>query len=86
MPFVLWIGQLCEEFHCLPSEAYAETQRLPAGLLEEIVEARSFARAKSLLDSARDPTKVPNTPIVQLVKDVMQDAAQEDLDAAAADD
>lgn len=86
MPLPLWIGRLCEEFHCLPSAAYAETQRLPAGLLEEILEARAFATAKSLLDYAPDPKKVPNTPMVQLVKDVMQDAAQEEIDAAATDD
>lgn len=36
---------LCEEFHCRPSDIWAERQRLPAGFLEQIVEYRRYADA-----------------------------------------
>lgn len=43
---------MCDEFSCLPSEAYAEWQRLPVGMLEEIIEARHYARAKQAIEGA----------------------------------
>jgi len=43
---------VCEEFACVPSAAWRELQRLPCGLLDEILEARHYARAKALVDAA----------------------------------
>jgi hypothetical protein len=80
MPFTLWVGRLCDEFPGrLPSELLAEWQRLPAGFLDEVMEARAFVRTKTLLEAAPEPDKVPETPMLQIVKDVIEAVADEDL-------
>lgn len=44
-PFEQFIGILCAEFHCLPSQAWAELQRLPEGFLQQVIEYRRYAEA-----------------------------------------
>jgi hypothetical protein len=44
-PFEHFIGILCEEFHCLPSQAWAELQRLPSGFLQQVLEYRRYVAA-----------------------------------------
>lgn len=78
-PEALWIGRYCEAFGCVPSAAYAEWLRSPVGFLDEILEARAFTQAKSLVDRARDDKDLPDHPMIQLVKDVMQEAALADM-------
>lgn len=41
---------MCEEFHCLPSEAWAEWRKVPAGMLETIMLYRAYGRAKAAYD------------------------------------
>lgn len=44
--FAHYLGWLCSEFPGkLPSEVWAERDRLPEGMLEEIIESRNYARA-----------------------------------------
>lgn len=67
LPFEYWIGRLCEEFHCLPSQALREVMRAPAGLLETIIEFRQYARAKAAYDAqGMDPAA---SPLMTLVRD-----------------
>lgn len=79
MPFALWVGRLCEAFQCLPSAALAEYDRLPVGVLEEIIEARAFARMKGIVDRARRPEDIPDSPLADLVKAVIEAAALEEI-------
>jgi hypothetical protein len=47
-----FISRICDEFSCLPSDAEAELRRQPVGWVEEVVEARHYARAKAKYDAA----------------------------------
>ncbi len=70
MPVTVWIGRLCEEFHCLPSEAWEEMRRHPDGWLETLIEARAYTRAKAVVDSAKKPEDIPREPIYGLVREI----------------
>lgn len=59
------IGRLCEEFHCLPSQAWREWQRVPAGFLETVIEMREFAKVKQAYDA--NPAGVAG-PLADLVR------------------
>lgn len=53
-----WLGILCEEFPCYgPKEAYEAWRALPEGLMEDIIEARSYDRAKSRMEQASGDKK-----------------------------
>ncbi len=65
-----WISRLCEEFHCLPSQALREWQEAPDGLLETIVEMRAFAATKAAYDAATDKESMPKSPLADLVKEL----------------
>lgn len=85
VPFAFWLGRLCEEFHCLPSDAYREWLTAPAGLLEEILEMRAFARAKEIVDAAKTAQDIPRGRIFDLVKQIAFETAREDLDRRQAE-
>ena len=79
-PFEHFIGRLCEEFCCLPSQAYREWRRCPAGFLEQIVEFRAYARAKGRYDAASTAEAQKalfGDDLVQLVKTLDFELAQE---------
>lgn len=81
-PFTQWLSRVCEEFHCLPSEAWREQQRLPVGLLEEIIEARAYASLKMMFDSATTAeahSALPDTPLMVLVMQITAEVAQEQM-------
>lgn len=78
-PFPYWLGRLCEEFHCLPSQAYQEWLRTPCGLLEEIIEARVFVAAKAIYDRAHSAKDIPQEPIYDLIREVDFELAAEHL-------
>ncbi|HKY90105.1 MAG TPA: hypothetical protein VJM11_03660 [Nevskiaceae bacterium] len=60
---------MCEEFHCLPSEAYREAQRLPVDLLETILAFRAYARAKAAYDrEGLPPNARPAHPLADVVQ------------------
>lgn len=81
MPFVWFLSRLCDEFQCLPSAALAEWERAPVGLLEEILEARGFAKAKDLYDHAKSKTDLPSHPMIDLVQAVEFELVEEELAA-----
>ena len=56
-PFEHYIGRLCEEFQCLPTDAWREVQRLPAGFLETIVMFRRYAEAYHIFEQS--PKELP---------------------------
>jgi hypothetical protein len=60
--------------------------RCPAGLLEEILEARSFAATKLAIDRATRPEDQPKGAMADLVRSVIESNAEEDIERAAADD
>lgn len=62
------LSRLCEEFHCLPSQAWREWRRLPAGMLDRILAVRAYARMKAVYDARGRGTADP--PLMQLVKDI----------------
>lgn len=69
---------MCEEFPgTLPSALLAEIDRLPAGLLEEIVEARAYGRAYAVYQ--QNPTA--GGELVQTVKAIDFELAQEAIGA-----
>lgn len=70
MPLAWFLSRLCEEFHCLPSEALREWERAPSGLLEEILELRAFAHAKQICDHAKEAKDIPQTPMTDLVQTI----------------
>jgi hypothetical protein len=71
---------LCEEFACLPSEAYREWLRQPVGFLEDVIEARAYRQAKAMTDAADTPDaakRLPQTPLFKLVQEIDRDLAGE---------
>ena len=82
MPYDLWLSRLSEEFGCLPSAAIREWQRAPDGLLERIIEARHYARAKDLVDEADRSGRtadLPDTPLMRRVQEIELTVAAETL-------
>lgn len=68
------ISRVCEEFHCLPSQAVRELEHGDAPLLFTILELRAYARAKAELDSTDDQSKVKVTPAIALVCEIEAEA------------
>jgi hypothetical protein len=62
------ISRVCEEFHCLPSEAIEAIEDDVGGLLFTIIELRSYARAKEDYE---------NTPMDKRKKSYMMDKVSE---------
>lgn len=59
---------MCEEFHCLPSEAVRELRRNRA-MVSRIVEYRGYANAAEAVRQAKDDTQLPpegENPMVDL--------------------
>jgi hypothetical protein len=70
LPFAYWVSRVCEEFQCLPSAAEQEMRRQPVGWIEEVIEARHYAKAKAIYDHAPDKTDVvKHDPLLQLVEE-----------------
>lgn len=64
--------------------AWRELERLPAGLLEEILEARHYARAKALFDaadSAEAQRRLPDSDLMMMAKLITFEVAAERLEA-----
>jgi hypothetical protein len=76
---------LCEEFHCLPSEAVRELAIAPDGLLWEIVELRAYADAKWSVDEKDRPANAPRLPTAMesLVREIEKELAQEEISGRA---
>ena len=48
------ISRICEEFHCLPSQAVREWDADDEGLVLDVIELRGYARAKAAWDRATE--------------------------------
>lgn len=67
------MSRLCEEFHCLPTEAVRELEEGIPGLAYDVLELRAYARAKAALDAAEKKEDVPISPMVARVWGVMHE-------------
>ena len=65
-PFEWLVSRVCEEFHCLPSQAVDELLDNDRIVLD-IMGLRAYARAKEAIDSAKRPEDVPDSPMVDQV-------------------
>jgi hypothetical protein len=78
MPLAYYVSRVCEEFACVPSVALAEVDRLPAGFLEDVIEARSFGVAYDIVQRS-EPKDIPDTPMVKLVQEIDLDVALREM-------
>jgi len=62
---MMWVSRMCEEFHCLPSEALRERLIAPCGLLEEVLEVRAYTAAYFSVQ-AKDAPKGGTRPTPEL--------------------
>jgi hypothetical protein len=70
LPEAYYLSRICEEFGCLPSEAERELRRQPVGWLEEIIEAKHYARAKAVYDRTSNKADVTlGDPMMHLVEE-----------------
>lgn len=86
-PFSLWLSRLSESFNCRPSEAWREWLIMPAGLLEEILEARAYERtyhAYKHAGTAAERQKLPPSKLLEWVSKIELAEAQAWLDAKRA--
>ena len=76
------ISRVCEEFHCLPSQAIRELEHDPEQLAVSIMRLRAFQRAKQLYDAADTPEarkRLPDSPLIELVQEIESRLAHEEL-------
>lgn len=79
LTFEYWIGRISEEFGgALPTAVMEEVDRLPSGMLEQIIQDRAIARAIRVYQ--QDP-KATGDILVDLVRLVDFELAQEAIDA-----
>jgi hypothetical protein len=57
---------VCEEFHCLPSQAVAEMEANDE-LVFDVIESRAYLRTRAALDAAKDEKDVPDSPMLDWV-------------------
>lgn len=78
---------MCDEFPCLsPTTALREWQQLPVGTLEDVIEARHYARLKALHDAATTPAAheaLPRSGLMDLVKVITYERAAAEIEARA---
>ena len=79
MPVEWFLSRLCEEFHCLPSEALKEWEHAPCGLLETIIKMRAFAVTKAMCDRAKKAEDRPDTPLAHLLTEIEFEFAEEEM-------
>ena len=70
-PFEWAVSRICEEFHCLPSEAMKEIMDDPSQMAFDIMELRAYAAAKEALDNAKKESDIPKSPMVEKVWEVI---------------
>jgi len=70
------VSRICEEFHCLPTEAVKELLDDPLNMALEIMELRAYARAKEVLDNAKSKNDVPSSPMVDMVMEIQAELAK----------
>jgi len=71
VPLWEWvISRICQEFGCLPTEAIAEIDRAPVGLINDILELREYTRAKQIIDNAQKEDDIPSSPAIDMVFEI----------------
>jgi len=82
----LWVAILCDAFPGrFLSEILSEIDRLTVGVLEEVLEARSYRQAKGMTDAADSPEarrRLPQTPLFALVTEIEFALIQEERETA----
>lgn len=69
------ISRVCEEFHCLPSEAARELDRCEA-LVFAVLEMRTYAQTKQAIDDAEasdGQRDAPKGPMADMVYEIEYD-------------
>jgi hypothetical protein len=61
------VSRVCEEFHCLPSQAVRELENDPERLALKILPLRAYAKAKEIYDRARNKMDLPESPLIDEV-------------------
>lgn len=75
--------QMCETFHCRPSEAIAELERLAAGTIDRLLTYQAVRSATAQYEAAKgDLSKLPDLPIFAWLQEREFAAAQAQLEAA----
>jgi hypothetical protein len=78
-PLALRVAHYAEAFTLAPSEVLRELRRLPVGFLDEVIEARAYARAKGELARADAMKPRPElTPQMSEVEAIEFELVQED--------
>lgn len=70
------LSRICDEFHCLPSQAARELDREPE-LVSDILMLRSYARTKEQMEHAEDEKDAPKGPMADLVLEIEYALLQE---------
>jgi hypothetical protein len=66
-----------------PTEIVAEIKRLPVGWLDEVLEAKAYRSAKAMVDAADTKAaqeRLPTTALYELVKEITEDLAIEEME------
>jgi hypothetical protein len=78
------MASLCEAFPGrFPTEIWREVLRLPAGLLDEVLEAKAYREAKAMTDAAETTEarqRLPQTPLFALARTIEMALAREALE------
>lgn len=73
MPSEWWVSVVCEAFSCTPLVALGEIQHAPAGLLEDILELRAYARVKHEMQQATEHRgDMPTGPLADIATEIIE--------------
>ena len=72
-PWEWVVSRVCEEFHCLPSQAVRELMNDPSQMALDIIDLRSYAQAKEILDNAKDSKDIPQSKSIDRVWEIMHE-------------
>lgn len=70
LPEVAWVARICEEFHCLPTEAIREIRRAPDGLIAQVIDAKHFMATFAMYEAAEHKDHLPKTPMLELLQEI----------------
>ena len=76
LPEAWALSRVCEEGL---ASSLVEAWEQPAALVLEILDLRAFARAKDVLDTAEDESKLRSTPALELVKAIEGEVLKREL-------
>ena len=58
---------VCEEFHCLPSQAIEEMEATPFNLVTDIITMRAYAGTKHRVDNSKSEDDLPRSALIDMV-------------------